>query len=156
MNGLLCAVAIGGTRGADRLQVAALLSGMGLTPLTVIHRTSFAASTVKLGVGCQILAQAAVCTDVILGEHVIINTSASVDHDCVIGAGGHIAPCAHLAGEITVGARAFIGNGAVVLPRIQIGDDAIIGAGAVVTRDVAAHTTVIGNPARVLGQRAAG
>jgi acetyltransferase-like isoleucine patch superfamily enzyme len=33
---------------------------------------------------------------------------------------------------------------------ITIGENAIIGAGSVVTRDVAANSTVAGNPARLL------
>jgi acetyltransferase-like isoleucine patch superfamily enzyme len=37
-----------------------------------------------------------------------------------------------------------------VLPRISIGAGAVVAAGAVVTRDVAAHATVAGNPARVV------
>ena len=46
---------------------------------------------------------------------------------------------------------ASIGAGAVILPGITIGEGAVVGAGAVVTRDVAAGSTMIGNPARVLG-----
>lgn len=45
---------------------------------------------------------------------------------------------------------ASIGSSAVILTGITIGEGALIGAGAVVTKDVPPHTTVIGNPARVL------
>jgi len=45
---------------------------------------------------------------------------------------------------------ASIGSGATILCGITIGEHAIVGAGAVVTRDVAAGTTVAGNPARVI------
>lgn len=44
---------------------------------------------------------------------------------------------------------AVIGMGALILP-CKIGEGAIIGAGAVVLKDVEPHTTVVGNPARVI------
>jgi len=53
-----------------------------------------------------------------------------------------------IARPVEIGANVWIGGGAIVLGGVRIGDDAVIGAGAVVTRDVAANTTVIGNPAR--------
>jgi maltose O-acetyltransferase len=55
---------------------------------------------------------------------------------------------------IRIGANVWIGGGALLMPGVTVGDDAIIGAGAVVTRDVAAGTTVGGNPARVLKRSA--
>jgi hypothetical protein len=74
---LFYAVAIGGSRAKDRMQVAALLTSKNLLPLTIIHRTAFVANTAKVAPGCQILAQTAVCTDVTLEKNVIVNTSAS-------------------------------------------------------------------------------
>lgn len=44
----------------------------------------------------------------------------------------------------------WIGAGATVLRGVTIGRGAIIGAASVVTRDVAPHTIVVGNPARLV------
>jgi sugar O-acyltransferase (sialic acid O-acetyltransferase NeuD family) len=148
-RGLFAAITIGGARGNDRIELMYLLQARGLKPITVIHRTAFVATDAQVDEGCQIMAQAAVCTHVRLGSGVIVNTAASVDHDCIIGDGTHIAPGARLAGEVTVGERAFIGAGSIVLPRIHIGEGAIVGAGAVVTKNVQPGATVIGNPARL-------
>ncbi|MEO8303889.1 MAG: sugar O-acetyltransferase [Betaproteobacteria bacterium] len=49
---------------------------------------------------------------------------------------------------IRIGRQVWIGGGAIILSGVTIGDDALIGAGSVVTRDVAAGSTVVGNPAR--------
>ena len=49
---------------------------------------------------------------------------------------------------VRIGRDVWIGGGAIILPGVAIGDGAIVGAGSVVTRDVAAGTTVAGNPAR--------
>jgi sugar O-acyltransferase (sialic acid O-acetyltransferase NeuD family) len=146
--GLAFAVAVGGDRGADRIELFESLVSRGLEPVTLIHPTAFVADDATLGPGCQVLAQAAVCSAVRMGRAVIVNTAASIDHDCRIGDGVHVAPGAHLAGEIVVGDRAFVGLGAAILPRLRVGEDAVVGAGAVVTRDVPAGTTVVGNPAR--------
>lgn len=148
-QGLAGVVAVGGSRGRERLALMALLQVRGLAPLSITHRTAFVAGDASIGQGCQILAQAAVCTQARLGDAVIVNTAASVDHDCTIGHGVHLAPGARLAGEVTVGDAAFVGVGAVVLPRLRIGEGATVGAGAVVTKHVRPGTTVVGNPARV-------
>ncbi|MED5411733.1 MAG: serine O-acetyltransferase, partial [Pseudomonadota bacterium] len=46
----------------------------------------------------------------------------------------------------------LISAGAKVLGNIEIGEGAKIGAGSVVLSDVAAHTTVVGVPARAVGK----
>jgi len=46
---------------------------------------------------------------------------------------------------------ASIGANATIVCGIEIGEYAFVGAGAVVIRDVAAHSLVVGNPARHIG-----
>jgi acetyltransferase-like isoleucine patch superfamily enzyme len=50
----------------------------------------------------------------------------------------------------TIKKGARIGANATILPGIVIGERAIVGSGSVVTKDVAAGTTVVGNPARLI------
>jgi acetyltransferase-like isoleucine patch superfamily enzyme len=45
---------------------------------------------------------------------------------------------------------ASIGSGATILSGITVGEHAIVGAGSVVTKDVAAHSIVAGNPAKLI------
>jgi sugar O-acyltransferase (sialic acid O-acetyltransferase NeuD family) len=144
-------VAVGGARGADRLELQALLAANGCEPIAVVHPTAWVAADAHVGPGSQVLARACVGAGSSLGAGCIVNTAASVDHECSLGDGVHVAPGATLTGCIAVGDRAFVGAGAVVLPRLRIGEDAVVGAGAVVTRDVPAGATVVGNPARAPG-----
>ena len=145
-------VAIGGGRGADRLARMRWLAARGYAPVVVRHPSAWVASDASHGVGCQFLAQSAVCSGARLGNAVIVNTAASIDHDCIIGDGVHFAPGARVAGEVVVGENSFVGCGAIILPRIRIGAGATIGAGAVVTKDVGPNQTVVGIPARPFHQ----
>jgi sugar O-acyltransferase (sialic acid O-acetyltransferase NeuD family) len=148
-------VAIGGQKGADRLEIHNRLEREGLIPISIVHPTAYVAANAAIGNGSQVLANAAVGAEARLGRQTIVNTGASVDHECVLGDGVHIAPGATLAGCVSVGDRTLVGAGAVVLPRVRIGRDAIVGAGSVVLRDVLDGTTVAGNPARRLRAEAA-
>jgi acetyltransferase-like isoleucine patch superfamily enzyme len=47
---------------------------------------------------------------------------------------------------------ASIGTNATILGGVTVGEGALVGAGAVVTRNVPAGSTVVGNPARIIGQ----
>lgn len=51
---------------------------------------------------------------------------------------------------------ASIGTNATILGGITVGEGALVGAGAVVTRNVPAGSTVVGNPARIIGQSGKG
>lgn len=143
------AIAIGGDKGSDRLEIADALVGRGLKPVTAIHPRAWVAETATLAEGCQVMAMAAVSEEVSIGRQSIINTSASVDHECVLEDGVHVMPGATLAGLVHIGQCVTIGSNATILPRISIGARAVIGAGAVVTRDVPPGAVMIGVPARV-------
>ena len=52
----------------------------------------------------------------------------------------------------TVKKGASIGAGSIIMCGITIGENAMVGAGSVVTKDVAANTMVLGNPAKEIGK----
>lgn len=143
-------VAIGGSRGEERLNIHNMLTSFGLMPVSAIHPACFVADNASIGAGCQILACASVCARTSLGLTTIVNTSASIDHECVIGKGVHIAPGAKLGGGIEVGDFSFVGIGATILPNVRIGKRTIIGAGSVVTGDIADNVVAYGNPAKFI------
>lgn len=53
-------------------------------------------------------------------------------------------------GPVIIEDNVWIGDKASILPGVRIGRGSIIGTGAVVTKDVPAHSLVVGNPARIL------
>lgn len=105
-----------------------------------------------------------------LADNVFINYGSVILDVCdvMIGEGAQIGPGVHIYAAdhprdlesrrkdlefgrpVGIGAHVWIGGGAIILPGVTIGEGAIIGAGSVVTRDVAAGSTVAGNPARII------
>ena len=134
----------------ETLLKAAKRAGLALP--AIIHPDASVSPRAVLGEGSVILAGAVVVTGARLGAGVIVNTGATVDHDVRLGRSVHVAPGAHLAGTVRVGDRAWIGLGSCVKEGIRIGADAVIGAGAAVVRNVPKGLTVVGVPARPIGQ----
>lgn len=53
---------------------------------------------------------------------------------------------------ITVGDNCWFGANVTVLPGVTIGDGCVIGAGSIVTKDIPAHSVVVGTPAKIIRQ----
>jgi len=146
-------VAIGGDRGADRLEVQCLMESAGCQLVTAVHPKATVSASAGIGLGSQVLAGAVVGPGTEIGRGVIVNTRASVDHECRLSDGVHAAPGVILCGLVQIGRAAFVGAGAVVLPRIRIGENSVIGAGSVVTRDIPDNVIAFGSPARIVRAR---
>lgn len=144
---LVGAIAIGGLRGDDRLEIIKIYESLGIGVPPLIHPRALVDNTSKVGKGSHVLANAIVAAGTTIGAGCIINHGAIVDHECDIGDGSHIAPGGTLCGLVRLGQNAFIGAGATVLPRLIIGDNAIVGAGSLVTKSVKKDSMVAGNPA---------
>ncbi len=87
-------------------------------------------------------------TNIVIGETAVIADTVSMLHDVTLGGTGKEQGDRHP----KVGRGVMIGAGAKILGNIRIGEGAIVGAGSVVLRDVPAHTTIVGVPARVVGR----
>lgn len=83
--------------------------------------------------------------------HLAYLGDASVGEDSNIGAGTITANYDGKTKHRTrIGKNVRIGSNSSLIAPVEIGDDALTGAGAVVTKDVAAGSRVVGNPARPL------
>jgi len=143
-------------RNGERAELVRMLEALPVPAgfARAVHPSALVAPTAVLGEGSVVLHGAVVQPNATIGRHVLINTAASVDHDCVVGDFAHVSPHATLCGHVEVGEGTHIGAGAVVIPKVRIGRWCRVGAGAVVLSDLPDHVTAVGNPARVLPDRA--
>lgn len=87
-------------------------------------------------------------TGVVMGETVIMEDNVSLLHGVTLGGSG----CTKGLRHPVIRRGVLIGVGAKILGHIEIGEGAKIGAGSVVLESVAAHTTVAGVPAKMIGR----
>jgi sugar O-acyltransferase (sialic acid O-acetyltransferase NeuD family) len=135
-----------------RRQKLAELKAVGAELPALIHPSSIISRHAFIGSGAVVFASVVVNAYASVGEGSILNTGCSVDHDCVLGICVHISPGARLAGAVEVGDSSWIGIGACIRQVLKVGSNVIVGAGAVVVRDISDNMTVVGVPARVLGE----
>ncbi len=107
---------------------------------------------VKIGARCKISSHSFICEGVALEDGVFIGHGVMFvndRHPRAVGADGEMLTDGDWELLPTLVRKgASIGSGCTILGGIEIGEHAMIGAGSVVTKDVPAHATVAGNPAR--------
>jgi len=88
--------------------------------------------------------------DVTIGRHVLMNNAELFTSQHYIDDPG-------LKGErrfISIGDYAWLPHKIIILPGVSIGSHAVVGTGSVVSRDVPDYSVAVGNPARVVKERA--
>jgi UDP-2-acetamido-3-amino-2,3-dideoxy-glucuronate N-acetyltransferase len=117
----------------------------------------------RIGANCNICAQVLIEGDVVIGDNVTVKSGVQLWDGVRLEDDVHIGPNVTFTNDFfprskvpfkllktTIKAGASIGANATILPGVTIGEKAMVGAGSVVTKDVAAKTVVIGNPAKVV------
>lgn len=88
-----------------------------------------------------------------VGYGVHINSASTVNQGCKIGNWTTISPGVNVCGDIEIGECVQVGAGSTIINYKKIGHDVTIGAGSVVISDIVSGSTVVGVPARSIGER---
>lgn len=106
----------------------------------------------SIGSACKIQSHTFICDGVLIEDEVFVGHGVNFVNDkyprATNGEGELQSEADWELLKTVVERGATIGSGATVLGGVRVGRGATVGAGAVVTRDVAAGSTVAGNPAR--------
>jgi sugar O-acyltransferase (sialic acid O-acetyltransferase NeuD family) len=104
----------------------------------------------KLGVGVVICAGCLLTTNIVIGDHVILNLACTVGHDTIIKDFCSFMPSVNISGDMIIERKVYIGTGAKLINGITIGENSTIGAGSVVVKDLPSNCVAVGSPARII------
>jgi sugar O-acyltransferase (sialic acid O-acetyltransferase NeuD family) len=138
---------------ADRESTASQIEAAGGRFTNIVSPYVMLASPVPEDSGVVVLGNASVGNDVQIGRHTLLQGFSVIGHEIAVGAYSTVSSFAFIGGGARIGASVTIHPHATILPKVVVGEGAIVGAGSVVTRNVEPHTTVFGNPARLLVRR---
>ena len=122
----------------------------------LVHPSAIISPDAQLGEGAAVGPGVFIGSLARVGKNFYAAKGAAVGHDAVIGDHTRIGVNAFIGGHTIVGENVFIGSGAMLKDRIRVGDFSVVAIGSAVFIDVAANTTVMGNPARISNEGAQG
>jgi sugar O-acyltransferase (sialic acid O-acetyltransferase NeuD family) len=118
---------------------------------TIIHPSAVISRGSSVAQGSIIYPGVVLMTDVRIEEQVIVLANSTINHDTIIGSYSILASGVQVSGGVRVGTSCYLGAGSSIRQGIRIGSETLVGMGSVVIRDVPDKSTVVGNPARLLG-----
>ena len=141
-------------RGVKIWHNAQVRAGARVGDETSVGKNAFVDAGVIVGRRCKIQNNALVYQGAELADGVFVGPGAIITNDLYPRA---VSPVGELksgddweVGKVVVETGASLGSGAIVVTGVRIGRWAVVAAGAVVTKDVEAHTLVLGVPARAV------
>lgn len=122
---------------------------------TIIHPSALISDdrNVSIGRGCIIEACCSLTCNIVIEDFVLLNPDCTIGHDVHIRQFSALMPAVNISGEVLIDEGVYLGTGAKVINQKTIGRWTTIGAGAVVVRDIPAHATAVGVPAKVIKQQ---
>lgn len=136
-----------GTPGS-RKNIVETLAPRGTQFMSYVHPSVITGSRITFGRGTFLCPGSILTCDISIGDFSFLNLKVTVGHDVRIGAYCGISSQVDLCGGVVLEDEVFVGSGASIIPSRHIGQGALIGAGSTVTRNVPAHKTVFGSPAK--------
>ena len=102
----------------------------------------------QLGKGNIICEGNILTTNIILDNFVIVNLNCTIGHDVHIKNYSTILPNSSISGNVVFEECVDFGTNATIIQSITVGAGTIVGAGAVVVKNLPAHCTAVGAPAK--------
>ncbi len=125
-------------------------SELGFEYVNLVHPNVRMSRYVKMGAGNIICAGNILTVNITIGNHVILNLDCTVGHDAIIKDHCTVLPSVNLSGNTMLSEGCLMGTNSAAIEGISVGEWSIVGAGAMLTKDVPAHCTAVGVPAKVI------
>lgn len=116
---------------------------------TFIHPTAqIMAQDIVIGQGSFIGPNCILTTNILLGEHSLLNRGVQIGHDSVIGNYFSAMPGVIVSGNVLIGDNVYMGNNSTAKEKISICDGVTIGSNACVVKNIISGGVYVGVPAK--------